>query len=574
MKDSIGVAPPGATPLQPGVSPQAAPGHRASRVRVAFQVKGESAQQTFLTKTVPLCLLGILLLVMLITLVAQAPTANLTTDEGLRVDYGLAVFHWYHSLGKDQSFLDYPEDEYEPEHGVIFDAFVAGITEMFHTNTWDTEAICIGLTGILGVVAIALCGFELGGWWFALLAALSLWLYPRYFGAIFNNPKDIPFTMANTFLIWSVLVLMKQWDNYQKTLRNSVIVGFFLALAISIRVNAVLWYAILALLLVGWWLLHFQRVRHEKKLFQTVEQHISASIITFIVSFLGIMLMWPYIFIDPFVDLYRSTKVIAKYPWNGSILYQGKIQLALTLPRTYAPVWLVIGSPPTLIALAVIGFLLLGAWCIHKRVLDPYMALVALAFALPLASIIVLHSELYNALRQFIFLVPPLILFAVYGLVRIFLFLWQRRQKVLAALLVGLTIANFIWIAVDMAQLHPYEYVYFSPLVGGVQGAYGKYEMDYWNSCYRPASEWLAQNYQQYTISQQPTILASPFQFQYMTFLPTNFHAVQKNPAFFIDVGTFKSPQQLAQYQLIHTVSIENVPLCRVYVSRSPGANP
>ncbi|HEY3992748.1 MAG TPA: hypothetical protein VGM01_07675 [Ktedonobacteraceae bacterium] len=525
----------------------------------------------FLIKILPLSLLGVLLLVMLVTLFTQATSASLTTDEGLRMDYGLSVYRWYDSLGKDQVFLNYPKSEYEPEHGVLFDAFVAGVVQVLHTNRWATEAICIGLAGILGVVAIALCGFELGGWWFALLAALSLWLYPRYFGAIFNNPKDIPFATASTFLLWSVLVLMRQWQDHQKTLRNSLGVAFFLALAVAIRVNGILWYAILALLLAGWWLFHFQQVKRAKQLFQTIEHHINASVTIGIVSFLGIMAMWPYIFINPFEDLSESIKIIANYPWNGSVLYQGQNQLAVDLPRSYALVWLVIGSPPALILLTVLGLLFLCVWCVRKRAIDPQMTIVTLAFVLPLASIVLLHSELYNALRQFIFLVPPMILLAVYALTRMFVFFWQRKQKVLLGVLVLLTVANFTWITKDMLELHPYEYVYFSPLVGGVQGAYGQYEMDYWNSCERPASEWLAQNYQHYTTSQRPTIQGSPFQFQYMTFLPTNFHAVVTNPNFFIDDGTFKSPQQLAHYRLIHTVSIENVPLCRVYVSSSAG---
>ncbi len=520
----------------------------------------------FLKKTLPLCLLGALLVLMLITVFTQATSYGLTTDEGLQTNYGLSVYRWYSTLGQDQAFLHYPQNEYDPEHGVIFDAFAAGLGLVVH-NVWTTEAICIGLAGVLGVVAIALCGFELGGCWFALLAALNLWLYPRFFGAIFNNSKDIPFASANAFLLWSVLVLIKQWGKPQKDLRNSLVVAFFLALTVAIRVNGVVWYAILGLMLLGWWALNFQHVRREKQLLLTVQRHFNLCALIGVVSFLGIMAMWPYVFINPFANFYNSMIIIAKYPWNGTVLYQGQIQHAVDLPRSYALVWLVIGSPPALLLFTLVGLLLLCMWCIRKRVLDPQMALVVLAFVLPLGMIIGLHSVLYNALRQFIFLVPPMILLSVYGLVRIFSFLWKKRQKVLLIALVLLTAGNFLWIAGDMLGLHPYEYVYFSPLVGGVPGAYGQYEMDYWNTCDKQAGTWLAQNYQQYTASQHPTIQSSAFQFQYMTYLPANFHAVTGNADFLIDVGPFHSPQQLAQYRLIHTVSVENVPLCRVYES-------
>jgi hypothetical protein len=42
---------------------------------------------------------------------------------------------------------------------------------------------------------------------------------------------------------------------------------------------------------------------------------------------------------------------------------------------------------------------------------------------------------------------------------------------------------------IGIAQLHPYEYVYYNTLVGGVAGAYREYELDYWAISYREAME-------------------------------------------------------------------------------------
>jgi hypothetical protein len=38
-------------------------------------------------------------------------------------------------------------------------------------------------------------------------------------------------------------------------------------------------------------------------------------------------------------------------------------------------------------------------------------------------------------------------------------------------------------------QLHPYEYIYYNELVGGVRGATGKLELDYWCTAYRDAMD-------------------------------------------------------------------------------------
>src|SRR5437588_10250456 len=99
----------------------------------------------------------------------------------------------------------------------------------------------------------------------ALLAALTLWLYPRFFGAIFNNSKDIPFASAYVLVLWGVLLLVRYWGNTRRSLLTSVLVGGLVGIAVSVRVNAVVWYPMLILLLLGWWLrygLNAWRVHH------------------------------------------------------------------------------------------------------------------------------------------------------------------------------------------------------------------------------------------------------------------------------------------------------------------------
>ena len=40
-------------------------------------------------------------------------------------------------------------------------------------------------------------------------------------------------------------------------------------------------------------------------------------------------------------------------------------------------------------------------------------------------------------------------------------------------------------------NLHPYQYVYYNNIVGGVGGAFRNYEMDYWQTSYREAAGYL-----------------------------------------------------------------------------------
>jgi len=511
-----------------------------------------------------LALLGIFMLVWVFT---QAGSYGQTMDEPLRDTYGRSILKWYKSLGKDMSFITaYPAFEYEPQHGAIFD-LITVVAERIFKHQWYTHAVIIGLSGVAGIVAIALCGYELLGPWGALLAALGLWLYPRYSGAIFNNPKDIPFAVAMTWVLWSVLLLIKKWDS-KKYFWYCVLVGFCIGFAVSIRVTAVIWYGILGLMLVGSWKLYWLRIKYQKLVMMAFRKHIVACIGIGLVSLLTMVTLWPYVALSPIAHLYESITVMSKYPWNGTVLFNGVTYPAAHIPRWYAPVWLGIGSPPALVLCMLLGVTAAGIFLFRKRVMDPRLMIVLLAFFVPLASIVVLHSVLYGALRQFLFLVPPMILLAVYGITQAFRFLIARSQKIIAGGLALLLLLSYVFVIKDMVSLYPYEYVYFSPIVGGLPGAATKYETDYWGACQKASAEWLAQNYQHYTGKKHPSVEGVPnFESLVTMYLPGNFHVDEKQPDFYVDPIAISGTGNYASYRIIHTESREDVPLCLL---RSP----
>ena len=525
-----------------------------------------------LSKSLPLLLLGGLLLTGLITVFIQADNYGISRDEPTQDRYGQAVLQWYLTLDKDRSFLTvFQSDAHMPEHGGFFDAIIAAVQDEFPpADHWHVRRIITALSGLVGIVAIALCGYELGGYWIAFLAALGLWLYPRYYGAIYNNPKDIPAAVTMTFILWAALLLSKQWDQQMRFIRNSILVGFCIGLAASIRVNAVIWYAILSLLLIVWWLLHGKRVWQEKSVrAELVKQGIAASIIG-TTSLLTMMVFWPYIFLNPFVNLYHSIKVLSQYPWNGPVLYDGVVYGATRLPGTYAPHWLFIASPPALVGFALLGAGIAYALSIKKRLIDPKIAIVMLAFIIPLGAMVGLRSVLYDGLRQFLFLVPPVILIAVYGFVQTVTYLAHKQQKIVrlaAAGLVTITLASYVLVIKDMVDLSPFEYMYFSPVIGGVSGANGKFDMDYWATCSTQASEWLAQNYQHYTRKSAPTVGEKPSMAQITPVLPSTFHEDDTHPDFYIASTGDNYDQGFPTYTAIHIVAAEGIPLCVVKVN-------
>jgi hypothetical protein len=295
-------------------------------------------------------------------------------------------------------------------------------------------------------------------------------------------------------------------------------------------------------------------------------------IIIGLTSLITMMLCWPYIFLNPIHNLYDSIQVMRKYPWDGVILFNGGTYAAEHLPRSYVPTWLVIGSPPTLVIFFLVGLLAILLIALRKRFIEPRVAVIVFAFFVPFLSLILLRSVLYDAMRQFLFLIPSMILIAVYGLIQIYRYCILHKQKLIAIAMVVLTMLSYVLVIQRMIDLHPYEYAYFSPVVGSLAVANQKYQVDYWGTCEKEASEWVAQNYRQYTNKANPTMISiGDWEFLSKMYLPPNFQVDGQNPDFYIlfyhDAAGPGDFSKFPSYKLVHTVSRDNTPLCIVKVN-------
>lgn len=528
----------------------------------------------------PRLLLAALLSISLATVLAQAHRYGVSIDEPLQQPYGERVLAWYTSLGKDTTFLTaLPSGWHMPEHGGIFDAVIAALQSLFaRTDPWLIRHIVTGLAGWLGIVAIGLCGYQLGGPWVAFVASLGLWLYPRYSGAMYNNPKDVPAAMAMTFVLWATLRLVKHWQQRARTLRSSALLGCCLGAATAIRIAALTWFAVLAVLLVGWWIVHGKSAWRERRVAAASVRHAVVAGTIAGSWLLSTMALWPFIFLSPFDHLIQSVQIMSHYPWKGSVLFDGGEYLAMRLPAGYVPTWLVIASPPMLLTLALLGWAIALVETARSRRINPTVGTVILAFVIPLASLLLLHPVLYGTLRQFLYIIPPLIVLAAYGLVRgVTLLLSQERVELrwLAAALVVVTVASYARVVGDMAALSPYEYAYFSPLAGGLRGASGNYETDYYATCSTAAAQWLSQNYRQYTDASSPTLDTPPLLGRPIaSSLPTAFRKDTTYPDFFIGYTRDNYSLKYPAYRLIHVVAAQGVALCVVKANPTTTKNP
>lgn len=164
-----------------------------------------------------------------------------------------------------------------------------------------------------------------------------------------------------------------------------------------------------------------------------------------------------------------------------------------------------------------------------------------------------------------------MILLAAWGLLSLCRLLWGRSHvvaRLLAVLLIIATGINYGLLFKTMSDLHPYEYSYFNELVGGVAGAGGSYDTDYWRICSKPAAQWLAAHYRSLTKNPHPTATASFSSFQIMLYLPPAFSQDDVHPDFYIGSTNSQADQLFPSYTIIHTERIiGQTPVCAQIVS-------
>jgi hypothetical protein len=108
-------------------------------------------------------------------------------------------------------------------------------------------------------------------------------------------------------------------------------------------------------------------------------------------------------------------------------------------------------------------------------------------FVLPIGAAVILQPTMYDNFRQFLFATPPIFLLAGQG---IHAALQRLRRLEFVVMLWLVTLLPGLY---GLVQLHPYQYVYYNLLIGGVAGAARNYELDYWAISYQQAALFLNQ---------------------------------------------------------------------------------
>lgn len=203
---------------------------------------------------------------------------------------------------------------------------------------------------------------------------------------------------------------------------------------------------------------------------------------------LTIYFFWPDLWKAPIQNYLFSLSQASKYPWNSNIQFAGRIYTPGNLPGSYLPTLFTLQFTETALALIFVGLIIAVAYLIRKPNLRMDVLLLGAWGVSPVAAAILMHSTVYNNFRQFLFVVPPF--FVLAGLAMNALWKRLKRKTIYFAILILVVLLPALYWDI---QLHPYQYMYYNSLVGGLAGASGDYETDYWDTTYKEAIEYVNQ---------------------------------------------------------------------------------
>ena len=425
---------------------------------------------------------------------------GVSTDEILRNNYGQALYRFFASGFKENRAQHFGVGGY---YGGLFDLVAILLSKVLPFGQYETRHLLgavVGWLGLVGCWRMARWLFDPAAGFFTLVLLAAT---PVYFNHMFINPKDLPFAVGYA---WSLYLVMRCIDGLPKVpVARAVGLGVALGLTLCIKIPVAIvgLYLIAGIVLMAW-------VQHRKGWMETsLSSYAGQTALRLLLpagalAYLMMIALWPWAWLSPILNPLKALVTFTNYThWKGKAILDGVEYASDKIPAYYLPKYIIIVLPEITVALLAAG-IGIGIWLFVRRLrsgawgkTEVHIAVLLMAATAPVAAAIVLKSNVYSGMRQFLFVVPPLVVLAGATLSYLFGRTRHRLKKIHSLPLLALLVAYFVYHAWVMITLHPYQYIYYNALVGGVPGAAGKYEGDYWVTSYREATRFVIDQVQE-----------------------------------------------------------------------------
>src|ERR1700676_4167 len=430
----------------------------------------------------------------IIVLAAVALIASLTfRDYGLgwddytHAEYADLLLRMYGSGFKDTGALSFANLYM---YGGGFDMAAALLHKVIPLELFETRRLLGATVGVIGLAVTWRLGRRVGGPLAGLAALLLLALCPTFYGHMFMNPKDAPFAVAMVILMLGLVRLAEEYP--QPSPRTILIVGLGAGLSIGSRILGGL---ALVYALIGFVPLFVEEINtHSGREATRRFLHVIHVLLPgLILGYLIMGLIWPWSIMEP-GNPFRALSYFSHFfekPWKE--MFDGALVSVPDMPWSYLPTLFALQLPEVLLGLSIAG--VIGALVVLPRgnVTPPaktILLMLALAAPLPLLIAMVKRRALYNGIRHFIFVIPPMAALAGTAFAWGINWLGDTRRSWQPAAVTLFAFGLLLPLG-EMIRLHPYQYTHFNHIAGTVRAADDRYMLDYWGLALKQASDGL-----------------------------------------------------------------------------------
>ncbi len=426
-------------------------------------------------------------LIALITIML-AINSGINGDDSFQNAYADTILDFYTTMGQDTSCFYNPRGPIK-YYGGFYELTTAisnkalGL-EQNDTAYHDVRHFWNALFGILAMIFTGLLARQIGGWRAGILALILIFLSPRFLGHSFMNPKDIPFAAGYIMVVYFMTVFIQQLPKPTWSTLIGLTLG--VGMGFGVRAGGLLSVAYFGMFVGIAFLLcyGFQGLFKEGK---TLLSYIGYAAAPSAIGLLIGILVWPYAIVDPYEHVKESLTILTNFAVSIKMLFGGEMIYGKDVKADYLLTW-VSQTVPLFIPIGLLLFAVFSKG-IFKKYTPIFVAIALFTFLFPFIYVIIRESTLYDGWRHLIF--PYTSLVALVAVAWNYVLEKFEAKKAVLYGTIGVLALTALEPAWFTARNYSYPYVYFNPLVGGIEGAFGDYETDYWGVSIKQGVEWL-----------------------------------------------------------------------------------
>lgn len=408
---------------------------------------------------------------------------GISNDEIVQRTYGELLLQFYSTGFQDRRAFSYINLYY---YGGLFDMVAAGLNRVLSMDVWDLRHLLTGLCGLAGVVATVVLARLVTTARGVFLSALLLCLTGAWIGTMFTHTKDIPFAAAMTWSVYGIsrIVLTLPRPRWRLVLGT----GFAIGCALGMRVGGLLALLYLVVAVCA----GIAAATGSPRIFaQRLLSVIPRMAALLLVTTAVMAIAWPWSVMG-WTNLLDAVNKFSHFSFDMATLMDGRLVQVGSVPGTYLSRYLLVRLPELLLFGLVLAVALLCVRAAQRRLTQEQSARLLpllLAASFPIVFSLVTAPALYNGVRHFTFVLPPLAIVGALGIDAALNWLgrWRLAFGVFSVLIFGAAADA----AITLARLHPYEQLAYNHLTGGTRGAEDRWESDYWGDSLRAAVEML-----------------------------------------------------------------------------------